>query len=259
MSKESKSKTLLVALVLAVCCSIFVSGAAVLLKPKQNVNRLNDRNKNVLIAAGLYDPEKSVTAVFESIQPVMVDLTSGTVTDGDVDGYFKNFKKLATDPAVSSALSPESDFAGIKRRVNQMPVYQYQKDGKLSVLVMPIYGQGLWSTLYGFLAVSNDANTVVGLTFYEHAETPGLGGEVDNPIWKQKWVGKKLFDEKGNPAIKVIKGVVDIKKSSAVYEIDGLSGATLTSRGVDNLVRFWIGENGFGPYLQNLRNGGTDG
>ena len=112
----------------------------------------------------------------------------------------------------------------------------------------------MWSTLYGFLALEADANTVVGLVFYEHAETPGLGGEVDNPVWKAKWVGKEVYDE-GDVAISIIKGSVDPSSSNAVHQVDGLSGATLTSRGVHNLLHFWLGDNGYKPFLTNLKNG----
>ncbi|MOA31350.1 Na(+)-translocating NADH-quinone reductase subunit C [compost metagenome] len=116
-------------------------------------------------------------------------------------------------------------------------------------------GYGLWSTLYGFLALKGDLNTVVGLGFYQHGETPGLGGEVDNPKWKALWNGKSLFDEQGQLAIQIIKGSVDAQSPNASHQVDGLAGATLTSKGVHNLLHFWLGENGFGPFLAKLNNG----
>ena len=120
---------------------------------------------------------------------------------------------------------------------------------------MPIKGSGLWSTLYGFLALEADLNTVAGIGFYEHAETPGLGGEVDNPLWKAKWVGKLVYGDDAGVALGVIKGEVDLSRPAAIHQIDGLSGATLTSKGVHNLIRFWLGENGFEAFLVNLKNG----
>lgn len=122
-------------------------------------------------------------------------------------------------------------------------------------MILPIKGYGLWSTLYGFIALEGDLNTVAGIGFYEHAETPGLGGEVDNPLWKAKWEGKKVFDDEGKTALKVIKGPVDSKRAGSEYQIDGLSGATLTSRGVSQLIQFWLGENGFAPFLTKLKEG----
>jgi Na+-transporting NADH:ubiquinone oxidoreductase subunit C len=97
---------------------------------------------------------------------------------------------------------------------------------------------------------------VAGIGFYQHAETPGLGGEVDNPLWKAKWVGKKVYDGQGRAILSVIKGEVDANRPQAVHQVDGLSGATLTSRGVNNLVHYWLGEQGFAPLIAHLRNGG---
>ncbi|MGB0764601.1 MAG: NADH:ubiquinone reductase (Na(+)-transporting) subunit C, partial [Luminiphilus sp.] len=113
---------------------------------------------------------------------------------------------------------------------------------------------GLWSTLYGFVALESDGNTIAGLGFYEHKETPGLGGEVDNPRWKNLWKGKQVYRD-GAVAISVVKGSVDQGSDAANWQVDGLSGATLTSRGVSNLVQYWLGEDGFEPYLRNLREG----
>ena len=109
----------------------------------------------------------------------------------------------------------------------------------------------LWSTLYGFLALDARTFEIQGITFYQHGETPGLGGEIDNPKWKALWPGKRAFDENMNPVIEVVKG-----QASADNEVDGLSGATMTSRGVTNLLRFWLGENGYGPYLKWFRTAG---
>jgi Na+-transporting NADH:ubiquinone oxidoreductase subunit C len=130
------------------------------------------------------------------------------------------------------------------------------KDGELEALIVPISGQGLWSTLYGYIALAPDTNTIRGITFYQHAETPGLGGEVDNPRWKALWVGRKAFDKNGRPAITVKKGRAGPADTDP-YNVDGLSGATITSRGVGNLVRFWLGDDGFGPYLKTQRAGGS--
>ena len=98
-------------------------------------------------------------------------------------------------------------------------------------------------------------NTVVGLGFYDHQETPGLGGEVDNPRWKALWEGKKLFNPDGSIAISVIKGSVDTSVKGSEYKVDGLSGATLTTKGVHNLIQFWLGKDGYGPFIANMKKG----
>jgi Na+-transporting NADH:ubiquinone oxidoreductase subunit C len=110
--------------------------------------------------------------------------------------------------------------------------------------------------MYGFLALDKDLATIRGLSFYKHGETPGLGGEVDNPVWKAKWPGRLAFGEAGTPDIHVIKGAAGPVESDP-HRVDGLSGATITSNGVTHLLRFWLGENGFGPYLSKLRDAGS--
>jgi Na+-transporting NADH:ubiquinone oxidoreductase subunit C len=139
-----------------------------------------------------------------------------------------------------------------------MVLYRVLEKGRTIKYILPVYGKGLWSTMYGFIALDTDLTTIQGFTFYEHGETPGLGGEVDNPRWKQIWVGKQAYDAEGRVQIRVIKGRVDPSAPEARFQIDGLSGSTLTTRGVDNLVRFWLGPDGYGPTMERLREEGTD-
>ena len=121
------------------------------------------------------------------------------------------------------------------------------------MLILPVYGKGLWSTMYGLLALKRDLRTVAGLTFYQHGETPGLGGEIDNPDWQAKWHGKQALDANGRVIIDVIKGQVDATGADAYHQVDGLAGATLTSKGVENLLHYWLGRDGYGPLLERLR------
>ncbi|HEX7720386.1 MAG TPA: Na(+)-translocating NADH-quinone reductase subunit C, partial [Woeseiaceae bacterium] len=179
----------------------------------------------------------------------VVDLSSGEYKD-DLNPVTFDPLKAAKDPKTSAALKGSEDLALIKRREQFTTVYMVEKDGQLESLILPIRGYGLWSTLHGFLAIQSDLNTVVGLGFYQHAETPGLGGEVDNPKWKGLWPGKTLFDDSGKPVIRVSKG-----DEPSDHRVDALAGATLTSNGVDRLLQFWLGEQGFGPYLAKLRQG----
>ena len=109
--------------------------------------------------------------------------------------------------------------------------------------------------LYGFLVLEGDASTVVGLSYYDQKETPGLGGEVDNPKWKALWPGKQVYDQDGKVSIDIVKGGVDPASPLARHQVDALSGATLTSNGVENMLHFWLGEHGFGPYLSKIRGG----
>lgn len=264
-NNDSIQKTLLVAILLCLVCSVIVAGAAVSLKPIQLANKQLDKNYNILLAAGLAGQEKmgraEIEAAFDQITTRIVNLDEGRyATDAELEeikaaGYNPEAydqRKASKDPALSDKLSGDVDIASIKRQAKYAAVYQVVNDGQIEKMILPVHGYGLWSTLYGFLALEGDLETVVGLGFYSHAETPGLGGEVDNPSWKALWNGKKLYDADGDLAIQVVKGKA---ASGDVNSVDGLSGATLTSKGVSNLVQFWVGENGFGKFLATAKGG----
>lgn len=252
--KESTSRTIIVALVLCIVCSLVVSSAAVLLKDKQNVNKKIDRYTNILAAAGMLQTDADIEEQFNKlVTSRVVDLNSGLFTD-EVNAEGFDQLRSAKDSSMSMNLTSDKDIAKISRRENFALVYLVETDGKLNKIILPVRGYGLWSTLHGYLALENDAETVAGLGFYQHTETPGLGGEVDNPRWKALWPGKKVYKD-GSVELQLIKGSVDPGSASADYQIDGLAGATLTSNGVTNLVRFWLGEQGFQQFLSNLRLG----
>ncbi len=262
-NNDSIQKTLLVAILLCLVCSIIVAGAAVSLKPLQVANKQLDKNKNILAAAGLLVEGESIEEQFKQITTRIVNLETSTyATDAELaeitaagfnpDAFDQ--KKSAKDPALSSKLDAEKDIASIRRLEKFAAIYTVEKDGAVETMVLPIHGYGLWSTLYGFVALEGDLETIVGLGFYSHSETPGLGGEVDNPSWKAQWVGKKLYDSQGELAIQVVKGKA---APGDVNSVDGLSGATLTSRGVSNLVNFWLGDDAFGTFLSTAKAGGA--
>ena len=173
----------------------------------------------------------------------------------DVDPQRYDQRKAAKDPDQSLKLTAEQDVAKISRREHYAIVYLVQDgSGEIDKVILPVHGYGLWSTLYGFIALESDANTVAGLGFYEHGETPGLGGEVDNPRWKSMWPGKQVYRD-GEVYLGLVKGAVNPASPDIDWQVDGLSGATLTARGVTNLVQFWLGEQGFAPFLSNLKSG----
>ncbi|RAU17268.1 Na(+)-translocating NADH-quinone reductase subunit C [Nitrincola tibetensis] len=252
-NNDSIKKTVTVAVVLCVVCSVVVSAAAVLLKPMQQYNMDQDRKSNILRAAGITDPSKTVDELFSQITTRIVDINTGEFVDAP---EAEDFRRAAGDPSRSMALDRRTDIASIKRQPNLMPVYMVESDaGGIETLILPVYGYGLWSTMYGFLALEGDLNTVAGLGFYEHAETPGLGGEIDNPSWKASWIGKQIYPnvEATQPALRVVKGSVDTSVAGAEHRIDGLAGATLTANGVTNMIQFWLGETGYAPLIANLR------
>ncbi len=258
--RDSIGQTLLVATALCVFCSVLVAGAAVGLRDKQEANKLQDQKKNVLLAAGLFDEKEQdaseVNAIFEtSIVQELIDLQTGQPVDTAlVDPETYEQREASRNPELSTPIESAGELGGIKKREKYSFIYRVQgESGETEMVVLPIYGKGLWSTVYGFIAINVDANTIEGITFYEHGETPGLGAEIENPKWRALWEGKQLFGKDGEIEIKVIKGAVNPDSGNAKFQVDGLSGATITGAGVSQLVRYWMGPHGFGPYLDIIR------
>ncbi len=251
MPNDNPLKIVIVAVLLCLICSILVSTSAVILKPRQQVNKAADIKKNILAVTGLLTQEADMNGLFAQFDTKVVNLATGDYDDIDPDSY--DVRKAVKDPDQSIVLEAKQDIANIGRRAKLAIVYILREGDTIKQVVLPIYGYGLWSTLYGFISLKGDLNTIQGLQFYDHAETPGLGGEVDNPQWRKRWSGKKVFDDAGKVKIAVIRGHVNPDVNGAEYQVDGLSGATLTSQGVSNLVKYWLGGHGFGPYLQKMR------
>ena len=238
-----------------VVCALFVASAEVSLRPLKELNILIDRQKNILAVAGLMQPGEEIDAEeirqrFEnSIRPQMIDLSTGE-EDTSIDPASFDQRSAARDP--SRSRRAPSNPSKVLRVPNQALIYEVVENDEVSAIIIPIEGYGLWSVLYGYLALAPDARTILGITYYDQKETAGLGGEVENPNWKAKWVGRKAFDERGRVKIAVKKGPAGPPDKDP-YEVDGLSGATITSRGVTNMLHFWLGDEGFGPYLARLR------
>ncbi len=254
-NQQSAKYTITVTLVMCLVASVLVAGSAVFLKPYQVANKALDFKKNVLKVAGIYQEGVPIEEQMEQVEIKIVDLATGKFTDAISD--LDKFDQVASakKPELSTKLDPEVDIAKILRQEKYAKVYLVKEAGQLSKVILPVRGYGLWSTMSGFMAIDADFNTVSGFGFYAQAETPGLGGEVDNPKWKSLWVGKNIYGADGSVKLDVIKGFVDANTPDAQYKIDGLSGATLTSNGVRNLVKFWLGEHGYKPFLTHLKNG----
>jgi len=170
----------------------------------------------------------------------VVDLETGAYAT-DFEGADFDAIAAARDPALGIDIDPAEDIANIKQRARYAEVFLVRDNGRVNQIILPVYGAGLWSTMRGFIALETDANTIRGLRFYEHAETPGLGDQIDKPAWRSLWPGKQLYGDDPLPQIEVIRGHVDPASPGAVHQVDGISGATLTGRGVTNLVRYWTG------------------
>lgn len=262
MADGSVAKSYYSVLILAFVCSALVAGTAVGLRPMQEANRLLDQKKNILYAAGLFEQGKSVDELFSSIKTKVVDLESGLyVPAEEIDPQSYDQSQAAQSTDKGALLSRDEDQAGLHRLEKYSLVYLVYEGDKLSQVVLPVRGKGLWSTMYAYVAIDLDLNTIHGISFYEHGETPGLGGEIENKKWQDGWQGKKLYGPDGNMDLRVVKGKADLSGEQGAYQVDGLSGATLTADGVSRLMEFWFGDHGFKPYLAQLQQnkGRTDG
>ena len=298
--QDGPFKTILVATLLCLVCSLLVSYASVRLRPLQEKNAKLDFQKKLLITAKLIDPNTLTTKdqvqnIFkEKVVIKTVDLKTGEEVQVSEDELQKE-----------ESIFPEQDLAKIKTRSRYSKVYWILENGELDQIILPVRGKGLWSTLYGLLALDRNMRTIKGLEFYKHGETPGLGGEVDNPKWKAQWKDKLAFEKidkmnlggsdsnfsdkntdrhmqamrKPEPdkpgketesggtdksrvssdgfiptvAIQVLKGRVNPDDPKRNFKVDGLTGATITSQGVQSLLHYWLGQDALGPYIQNLR------
>lgn len=257
--KSNNMRTIIVALTLCLVCSVLVSGIAVGLKPAQIENARLDRNKNILVAAGMFDAaidtNEDVAERFKDFDIEIVDLNAGNYLDDDelkavgiADRNTYDTNQATKNKALSEDLG-NNDPASIGRKPKYAKVYVKNDDaGQPEMVVLPIQGYGLWGTIYGFLTLESDMNTIKGISFYEHKETPGLGARIEEPKWRAMWQGIHSYDDNGDVATGVTKA-----GNPKDNWVDGISGATLTSRGVSNMIQFWLGDQGYKPYLDYVR------
>lgn len=248
---ESPSRLFGVVIVVSLICSLLVAGATIFLREKQQRNKQLERKRNVLVAAGIASAkmtESEIEAGFARVRPIIVDFSTGKI-DTSVDATRYDMQRAAKDPDTSIAVDPAKDTALLHRMPRHGIVYVLAGEKGTEKLILPISGLGLWSTIYGYISLQNDGKTVSGLTFYQHGETPGLGGEIDNPAWRRSWQGKVAYAPGGRPVIEVLRGKVDVSRSGSEHQVDGVSGATITSRAVGNMVNFWLGDAAYGKFI----------
>ena len=251
---ESITKTIGVAFCVCLICSLVVSFSAVSLRDLQNENKLNDKRIKILQAADIYNPNEEIKDQFLKLETKFVNFETGKLMDTYMDFSLEEYDPIIAtrDINLSSKVPTSEDIAVIKNRENIGKIFILRNDDySINKLILPIRGYGLWGTLYGYISIENDFNTIAGIEFYDHKETPGLGAEVDNPKWKNLWPGKEIY-QNGEVSLSVIKGKVDNNDKGAQYEIDGLSGATITSRGVTNMITYWFGESGYSKLFKEL-------
>lgn len=240
LNKESKAYMIFFAAAVCIVCSMLLTFVTAALSDKKDQNRAFDRKKNIIKVFG-HAQAMEEAGDFESINKF----------------YNEHVRELAVslNGVVEQGLKADDDIA---RGVNEdsFPVYVWEKEGKITSYAVPIEGKGLWSTIYGYLALEKDLNTVKGITFYEHGETPGLGGEIETPWFQNNFIGKKILDENGELAgISVVKGKAeDMFKDDPdkiVHAVDGISGATMTSNGITKLIYVSLAK--YTEYFKRIR------
>lgn len=253
-NKETVGKTLSFVFIVCLVCAALVSVSAIGLKPLQQANKLLDKQTKILEASGLLEKAGSdiVGTYTKFVEAKMIDLKTGAIIEGDTEA----FDERSDSRDASKSTKPENDIAGLSRRADRAVVYLVKDEqNQLNTIVLPIVGSGLWDLMYGYVGLAPDLNTVRSVVYSDLKETPGLGAEVLNPKWKALWPGKKMYNEQGEPAIQLVKGGA---KQGDSHGVDGLSGATLTSDGVTKTLRFWLGAEGYGPFVANFKNGGLE-
>jgi Na+-transporting NADH:ubiquinone oxidoreductase subunit C len=247
MPNDSPLKAVIVTLLVCLIGSLLVAGSAVLLRPAQTANKERDQRARLAEIMALLPNAQGA-----HLEARVVDLATGRFESSIEAGAYDQ-RRAARDPGLSVAIPRGRDIAQLKRRARFAVVNLVTRPGRLDLVILPIHGRGFGSTIYGYLGLSGDLRTVVGLSFYEHGETPGLGALIDDASWRRQWRGKQVWDSDGAAALGVAKGAIEPSAPDAAHLVDGLTGATWTSRGVTNLLRFWLGPDGFGPFLDRLR------
>ncbi len=254
MQRNSAVYTLLFTFAVCALCSVLVSGTYVALGEIQRSNAAIARMGQILVLAGLADEAEELDRYeirerFTAIRPLAVDLAAGAV-DPEVDVERFDQREAAQDPA-TSRLAPRND-AGVRRLPDHALVYEIRDEaGAVRQVLVPIHGQGYGGQIFGFLALAPDLNTVQDILFYEHQETPGLGGRITRDSWRANWPGRRIFDDSGEVALRLVRRPPPADE--APFEVDAVSRATVTTRGVENMIRFWLGPEGFGPFLARWR------
>lgn len=249
---DDRTKVFGIAFLTALFSAVLVTVSSVMLKPLQDAHVEAERAARMEQMLDTLPGMRDVMAELgvDALETRLVNLASGDFAEGTDPAAFDP-RAAETDPNQSIAIPQEADIANLGRRALLAPVHLLERGGEVLLVVLPVSGKGYQSTLRATLALEADLTTIAALTITEQAETPGLGARVETPEWQDLWAGKKLADDGGQIVITVVRG-----QASGPHEVDGISGATITSNGVANMLRYWLGDHGYGPFLDRLREEG---
>ena len=229
--------------IITLVASLLLALASTQLKELQEFNVELDKKKNILKCIGKDLALMNADAIIKEYKSNISNIILNS--NGDITA------NIASENLESVPNKSTGEVKYFLNKIEYLPAY---KSSNPEAFIIPISGKGLWSTLFGYFALEMDLNTVIGITFYKHGETPGLGGEVEKEWFQNNFVGKKIFNQTGKlVSIKVVKGKVnDVYSGEALnHGVDGISGATITSRGVSYFLKRDLLK--YEQYLKNNR------
>ena len=217
MDRNSNIYTFIFAVIMVVVVAAVLAFTATSLKPLQAENVRNEKMQNILSTIGVNVHRKHASTEFDKYIKQQLALKPDGTVDESVDAFALDLKKELK-----------------KLHENQSyPIYLAEKDGK-TFYIIPLYGAGLWDAIWGYLALDEDKNTIIGASFDHAGETPGLGAEINQSWYEDQYIGKTIFDDSGNfVSVKAIKGGAP---QGDKHNVDAISGGTITSDGVTNMV-----------------------
>jgi len=257
MNNDSPLKAFLVVLLTALVCSSLVSAAVVVLRPIQLNNKMLEQSRNIMRLTGLLEEgstpsDEEILELYRGLEVRILDIDRAEFND-ELDPLSFDPRRAVNNPDLGVDIPPGQDRASLGRRSRYSPVYFVLKEGELDRLILPVNGSGMWSMIYGYVALESDLNTIAAVTFYEQNETPGLGDQILRPEWQAQWAGRRIYDEVGDLRFAVNYGKVEPGSSTWLYEVDALTGATVTADAVTSMMHYWFGSHGYRNFLDGLR------
>lgn len=246
---ESRGKTILVAFLVSAICALGVTTATAILRPIQAANRAAEEQLRLeaLLAAIPGMADALASGAGGALSTVVIDIDRGGVADGVGPA---DLPAALEDPANWTRLPPEADLAGIGARPDLAQVYFLREGGQVTLVALPLVGAGYNGPIRAMLALGGDMNTIAGFTIIDQSETPGLGARITEQAWQEGFAGKDLRTSGGDLRFQVARG-----PASSDFEVDGITGATRTSGAITRMIRFWVGPEGYGPFLDAVRRG----
>lgn len=250
MNVDTVPRTLAIATIVAIVCSALVASSVTILRPIQIAQTQLERNHAIVTTAGRLLAEKvsdrEIVNRYLDLEAHVVDIATGDYAP-DRDARSFDHWEANTDTSNNHVIADEFDTAGLETRATQAPIYLVRKSAALERVVLPVHGRAMWSTVYGYVALDPDLVTIADIVFFRHGETAGIGDRIQDPSWYAQWRGKRIYDENGELRIDVVKG------AQGPYQVDLISGASVTSDAAGNIVRYWFSDDGYRTLLDQLR------